>query len=77
MPTMHHLAGVLMVARCRFAHPTDCELICFARKHNFVRRLRHDGTTGKSVKTCPDLRAKIFSLTPRPNQRHNSARLTR
>ncbi|SRR5258705_372063 len=58
------------------AHPTDCELICFARKRNLGAQLRQNNTTGKSVKTCPAIRAKIFRLTCRANQRHNSARLT-
>ena len=26
-----------MVGTFRFAHPTVCELICFARKRNFIR----------------------------------------
>src|SRR5438132_13392526 len=33
-------------------------------------------TTGKSVKTCRALLAKIFRLPRRANQLHNSARLT-
>src|SRR5437660_12869925 len=56
--------------------PADCELICFARKRNLDAQLRQINTTGKSVKTCPVLRAKIFRLTCRANQSHNSARLT-
>jgi hypothetical protein len=28
-----------MVARLRFAHPADCELICFARKCNLGAQL--------------------------------------
>src|SRR5437762_3797693 len=31
---------------------------------------------GKSPKTCPALRAKIFCFRSHPNQSHNSARLT-
>jgi hypothetical protein len=50
-----------MVGTLRFAHPT-------------IRGQFH--LSGKSLKTCPALSAKIFRLTPRPNQRHNSARLT-
>ena len=34
-----------MVGTLRFAHPTDCELICLARKRNLCDRLRHTGTT--------------------------------
>jgi hypothetical protein len=30
-------------------HPTDCELICLARKRDFCAQLRHTGTTGKSL----------------------------
>src|SRR2546423_14352594 len=60
----------------RLVHPTDCELICFARKRNLDGQLRQINTTGKSVKTCPAIRAKIFRLTCRANQPHNSARLT-
>lgn len=59
-----------------FAHPADCELICFACKRNLDTQLRQNNTTGKSVKTCPAPRAKIFRLTCRANHRHNSARLT-
>src|SRR6267378_100218 len=66
----------MMVGTLRFAHPTDCELICFARKHNLGAQLRQINTTGKSVKTCPAIRVKIFRLTRRPNQPHNSACLT-
>jgi len=40
-------------------------------------RMRPIGTTGKSPKVCPSLRAKIFRLSRRANQQHNSARLTR
>src|SRR6266508_4268961 len=75
-PAHHDVAGLHWCARLRFAHPTDCELMCFARKRNLGARLRQNNTTGKSPKTCPALRAKIFRLTCRPNQRHNSARLT-
>src|SRR3954470_4126335 len=38
--------------------------------------MRHDGTTGKSPKTCRVPRAKIFRFRSHPNQPHNSARLT-
>ena len=63
-------------ARFRFANPTACELICFARKRNLGTQLRQNNTTGKSVQTCPVPLEKIFRLTRRPNQLHNSARLT-
>jgi hypothetical protein len=39
--------------------------------------LRHNNPPGKSPKTCPALRAKIFRLTCRANQHYDSARLTR
>ena len=32
MPTIYHRARFEMVGTLRFAHPADCELICFARK---------------------------------------------
>src|SRR4029079_6392355 len=38
--------------------------------------LRQTGTTGKSVKTCLALCAKIFRFRSHPNQSHNSACLT-
>jgi hypothetical protein len=41
------------------------------------RGVRQINPTGKSAKTCPDPRAKIFRLTRRANQRYDSARLTR
>src|SRR5258705_7424687 len=53
----------------RFAHPTDCELICFARKRNLARATatkQHDGQISQN----------IFRLTRWPNQPHNSACLT-
>src|SRR3979411_2663927 len=37
--------------------------------------LRQINTTGKSPKVCPDLRAKIFPLHRRANQKSNSARI--
>ena len=71
-------------SRRRYAPPrhqglmvaSDCELICCAGKHNLDAQLRQINTTGKSVKTCPVRRTKIFRLTRRPNQPHNSVRLT-
>src|SRR5437773_8857170 len=53
-----------------------CGLICFARKRNLDAQLRPIGTTGKSPESCPVPFAKIFRLTRRANQSHNSARLT-
>src|SRR5882757_5893591 len=50
-----------------------CGLICVAGKRNLDARLRQINTTGKSVKTCPAPFAKIFRLTCRANQSHNSA----
>src|SRR6266850_5182734 len=38
--------------------------------------LRPNSPTGKSPEVCPVLRAKIFRLTRRANQRHYFARLT-
>src|SRR5205807_7653787 len=70
------VAGHAFVRPVGFTHPADCELICFARKRNLDAQLRQNNTTGKSVKTCPALHAKIFRLTCRANQSHNSARLT-
>src|SRR5262245_43823161 len=55
---------------------TDGELICFARKRNLDAQLRQTSATGKSVKTCPVLCAKIFRFRSHPNHPHNSARLT-
>jgi len=55
---------------------SHCELICCAGKHYLDAQLRQINTTGKSVKTCPVRRTKIFRLTRRPNQPHNSVRLT-
>jgi hypothetical protein len=40
------------------------------------RRVRQNNSTGKSAKTCPALREKIFRLTRRANHRYVSARLT-
>ena len=74
--TIYHRVRLLMVGTLRFARPTFCELICFARKRNLNVQLRQTGTTGKSPKTCPALGAKIFCFRSHPNQPHNSARLT-
>src|SRR4029453_3151707 len=61
----------------RYAFPTwVCGLICLAGKRNLDVQLRQTGTTGKSLKTCPALRAKIFCFRSQPNQLHNSACLT-
>ena len=49
MPTIYHRVRFLMVGTLRFAHPTDCELICVARKRNLCAQLRQTGTTGKSL----------------------------
>jgi hypothetical protein len=38
--------------------------------------VRQNNPTGKSPEVCPVLRAKIFRLTCRANQRHYFARLT-
>jgi hypothetical protein len=38
-----------MVGTLRFAHPTGCELICFARKHNLDVQLRQINPTNKSL----------------------------
>jgi hypothetical protein len=41
-----------MVGTLRFAHPTDCGLICFARKRNFMQRPAtnwHDGQISQNL----------------------------
>ena len=46
MPTIYHRPIVLMVGTLRFAHPTDCELICLSHKRNFMPQPAtnwHDG----------------------------------
>ena len=53
-------ARFLMVGTLRFAHPTNYGLRRATRKRNFDAQLRQINTTGKSLKTCPVLRAKIF-----------------
>jgi len=47
------------------------------RKRNLASRVRQNNATGKSVKTCPVPRIKIFLLPRRANQWCFSARLTR
>ena len=51
---------------------------CFASRASAVSigELRQINPTGKSLKGCPALRAKIFRLTRRENQRHYFACLT-
>jgi hypothetical protein len=46
------------------------------RNENLSARVRQINPTGKSLKVCPALPRKIFRLSRRANQRHNSARLT-
>ena len=53
------------------------ELLRVARKRNLATRVRQINTTGKSLKTCPALRGKIFASTRRANQFYDFARLTR
>src|SRR5258708_22768672 len=52
---------------------------CFASRAmtKMPFRVRPIDPTGKSPKVCPPPRTKIFRLTCRANQRHDSARLTR
>ena len=74
------LRGACHRARIRatrwLCHPAVCELICSARKRNRDVGLRQNNPTGKSVKTCPAPREKIFRFRRRANQLFNSARLT-
>jgi hypothetical protein len=49
VPTIYHRSRLEMVGTLRFAQPTGCELICFARKHNLDVQLRQINTTGKSL----------------------------
>ena len=57
-----------------------CELICFARKRNFVQQPAtrwHDGQiTSDFQKSCQAQESKIFCFRSHANQSHNSARLT-
>ena len=82
MPTMHHLAGVLMVGTLSLCPPHEpgCELICFALKRNFVPSRAtnwHDGQiTSDFPKSCQARESKIFHFRSHPNQSHNFARLT-
>ena len=59
------------VGTLRFAHPTNCGLLCPARKRN-LQCSNCDKSTRRAnqSKTCPALRAKIFRLTRRANQWH-------
>jgi len=41
----------------------------FARNDDAAKQVRHNNPTGKAAKTCPALRAKIFRLRRRANQR--------
>ena len=59
------VAGHAFVRPVGFTHPADCELICFARKRNLDAQLRQNNTTGKSVKTCPAIRARDVAGKPR------------
>src|SRR5258707_12109768 len=48
-------------------HPTSYALLRLTRKRNLATRRRQNNPTGKSPKTCPDLRAKIFRFRRRAN----------
>src|SRR2546430_3347155 len=56
------------------------DAICFAHKRSFMRRPAnnwHDGQiTSDFPKSCQPQESKIFRFRCRPNQSHNSARLT-
>ena len=55
---------------------TVCELLRLAHKRDLDVRPRQINSTGKSPKTCPAFRAKIFPLTRRANQCSFYGRLT-
>jgi len=59
-----------MVGTLRFAHPTDCELICLARKRNFTLQPATFQLDGQISETCPAPFAKIFRFRRRPNHPH-------
>jgi hypothetical protein len=61
----------------RVAEPVIGRATRWLAMTNYRFRTRPIDPTGKSPKTCPALRAKIFRLTRRANQRYGSARLTR
>jgi hypothetical protein len=68
-----------MVGTLRFAHPTHCELICFARNRNRdaqPRQIKTTQITSDFPKSCQVQESKKFRLTCRPNHLHNSACLT-
>jgi hypothetical protein len=52
VPTIDHRSRFEMVGTLRFAHPTVCGLICFARKRVFNAQPatnQHDGQITKSL----------------------------
>ena len=72
-PSRHH--ETYWWARPRFSQRAPN---CFASRASAISIQECDKTTRRAnqSKVCPALRAKIFRLTRRANQRHNSARLT-
>ena len=74
-PTVKHFADDRghAVALPTYALPTD---LLLRTSTTSCGGLRQTGTTGKSVKTCLALCAKIFRFRSHPNQSHNSACLT-
>jgi hypothetical protein len=48
VPTIYHRSRFEMVGTLRFAHPTDCELICLPCKVDLDAPVRQINTTGKS-----------------------------
>jgi len=66
VPTIEHSAhdGEHTVA---FAHPTDCELICFVCKRNFVQEAAtrwHDGQITKNL-SSPSRKNILLSFSPK------------
>ena len=83
MPTIYRRASFKMVDTLSLYPPYEAvhrELICLARKRNFMQRPAtnwHDGQiTSDFPKSCQARESKIFRFRFHPNQPHNSARLT-
>ena len=84
MPTIYRRASFKMAGTLSLYPPYEAvhrELICLARKRNFMQRPAtnwHDGQiTSDYQKSCQARESKIFCFRSHANHRHNSARLTR
>jgi hypothetical protein len=62
VPTIHHRSLWEMVGTLRFAHPTNCELICLAHKRNVMGRPATNWHDGQITQNLSSLSHKNIPL---------------